>query len=468
MTRVPRPIIEPFRIKVVEPIRMTTWEERCWYLEDAGYNVFKLRSDDVLLDLLTDSGTSAMSAGQWGAVMQGDESYAGSPSFFRFEEAVRRIFGFEHVLPTHQGRAAERILFSTVCSAGDVVPNNTHFDTTRANVEAAGARAVDLPMPEGLVPSTFHPFKGNMSVAGLEALIEEVGADAIPLCMITVTNNSGGGQPVSMRNIRRVSEVCRGHEIPFYIDACRFAENAYFIKLREEGYANVSIPEIVREMFSYADGCTMSAKKDGLANIGGFLATNDEALASQERNLLILTEGFPTYGGLAGRDLDAVAVGLQEVLHEDYLDYRIASVRYLGENISNAGVPIVQPPGGHAIYIDAAAFLPHVDPLELPGQSLVAELYLEGGIRAVEVGTVMFGRKDAATGRDLPAPMELVRLAIPRRVYTQSHVDFMVDVIIDVWERRESIGGFRFTYEADVLRHFTASFEPLYPIGEAG
>jgi tryptophanase len=348
-----------------------------------------------------------------------------------------------------------------------VVPNNTHFDTTRANCEATGAKAVDLPIPEGLIPADLHPFKGNMDVDRLRALIDEVGVAAIPLCMITITNNTGGGQPVSMANLRAVSEVCRAHEIPLYIDACRFAENAYFIKLREEGYREKTIREIVREIFSYADGCTMSAKKDGLANIGGFLATNDASLAQEERDLLILTEGYPTYGGMSGRDLEAIAVGLEEVLHEDYLEYRLASVRYLGEHISREGVPIVQPPGGHAVYIDAAAFLPHVPQGSLPGQSVVAELYVEGGIRGVEVGTVMFGRRDPITGEETPATMELVRLAMPRRVYTQSHVDFMVEAIVEVYRRREGIGGFRFSYQAPVLRHFTARFEPLYPVGGA-
>lgn len=457
-------IIEPFKIKTVEPIRMTTRDERLAHLEEAGYNVFLLQADHVLFDLLTDSGTSAMSAEQWAAVMRGDEAYAGSRSFYRFQETVRGIFGFEHVIPTHQGRAAERILFSTVCRQGHVVPNNTHFDTTRANIEATGAQAVDLPCAEGRVPSELHPFKGNMDVAALERLIADVGAGRIPLCMLTITNNTGGGQPVSLANIRDVSRVCRSHGIPLYIDACRFAENAYFIKLREPGYASRPVREIVREMFSLADGCTMSAKKDGLANIGGFLATNDASLAQQERDLLILTEGFPTYGGLAGRDLEAIAVGLEEVLHEDYLQYRLASVRYLGEHISSAGVPIVQPPGGHAIYIDAAAFLPRVPPLQLPGQSVVAELYLEGGIRAVEVGTVMFGRSDPATGEETPAAKELVRLAMPRRVYTQSHVDYMIEVINAVWDRRDTIGGFRFAWQAPVLRHFTARFEPLYTL----
>ena len=456
-------IIEPFRIKAVEPIRMTTPDERASFLAAAGYNVFLLRSDDVLIDLLTDSGTSAMSAEQWAAVMRGDEAYAGSRSWYRFEEAVRDLFGFRHVIPTHQGRAAERILFNTVCRAGDVVPNNTHFDTTRANVEAIGARAVDLPCAEARDTQSRFPFKGNMDIAALEALIADVGADRIPICMITLTNNSGGGQPASMENIRAVRDVCRRHDIPFYIDACRFAENAFLIREREDGYADRSVRDIAREIFSHADGCTFSAKKDGLANIGGFLSTNNDSHAEQETNLLILTEGFPTYGGLAGRDLDAIAVGLREVVEEDYLHYRIASVRYLGEHISAAGVPIVQPPGGHAIYIDAAGFLPHVPPHELPGQALVAELYRAGGIRAVEIGTVMFGKRDPDTGTETTAPMELVRLAIPRRVYTQSHIDYVIEVIHEVWENRDRIGGLRITHQAPVLRHFTARFEPLGP-----
>ncbi len=454
-------IIEPFKIKSVEPIRLTTRAEREARLRDAAYNVFLLRAEDVLIDLLTDSGTAAMSSEQWAAVMRGDESYAGSRSWYRFAHAVHDIFGFEHVLPVHQGRAAERILFSIRCRPGDVVPNNTHFDTTRANVEHAGAEAVDLVVPEGLVPSLRHPFKGNMDVARLRALIAERGRERIPLVMLTVTNNSGGGQPVSMANIREVSAVCREHGIPFYLDACRFAENAYFIKLREEGYADRSAIAIAREMFSHADGCTMSAKKDGMANIGGFLATNDAALAQQERNLLILTEGFPTYGGLAGRDLDAIATGLYEALDEDYLRYRTRSITYLGEHIAAQGVPIVQPPGGHAVYLDAAAFFPHIAPLELPGQALVAELYLEAGIRAVEIGTVMFGRRVPETDEEIAGPMELVRLAIPRRVYTQSHVDYVVEAILNIWARRESVGGYRFVEQAPFLRHFTARFAPL-------
>jgi tyrosine phenol-lyase len=458
-------IIEPFKIKSVEPIRMTSPAERLEMLRAARYNVFQLRAEDVLIDLLTDSGTSAMSAEQWAGVMRGDEAYAGSASFYRLEETARELFGFGHVIPTHQGRAAERILFSTMCGEGDVVPNNTHFDTTRANIEAVGARAVDLPCPEARDIGVPAPFKGNMDVEGLERLIDEVGVDRIPLCMVTVTNNSGGGQPVSIENLRRVREVCDRHGIPLYLDACRFAENAYFIKLREEGQENRSVRDIVKEMFSYADGCTFSAKKDALVNIGGLLCTDDDRLARPARDLLILTEGFPTYGGLAGRDLEAMAIGLREVVEEDYLRYRIASVRYLGEHLAEGGVPVMQPPGGHAVYLDAAAFLPHVEPLRLPGQSLVAELYLEGGVRAVEIGTVMFGRRDPDTGDELAAPMELVRLAIPRRAYTQSHIDYVVEVILEVWKRRESIGGYRIVEQAHALRHFTAAFEPDYEVG---
>ena len=440
---------------------MTTPAERDAKLREAGWNVFLLKAEDCLIDLLTDSGTSAMSAEQWAAIMRGDESYAGSRSWFRFEAAVHDIFGFRHVLPTHQGRAAERILFATICKPGDVVPNNTHFDTTRANVEFAGAKAVDLVIPEGRQPATRHPFKGNMDVGALRALIAEVGREKIPCCMLTVTNNSGGGQPVSLANVREVSAVCREHGIPLYIDACRFAENAWFIRLREEGQSGRAPIEIAREMFSLADGCTMSAKKDGMGNIGGFLATNDSTLAAAQQNLLILTEGFPTYGGLAGRDLDALAVGLYEALDPDYLLYRIQSTTYLGEHIARAGVPIVQPPGGHAIYIDAAAFLPHIPPLELPGQALVVELYREAGIRAVEIGTLMFGRRDQETGEEHPGPMELVRLAVPRRVYTQSHIDYVVEAIIDVWNRRDKVRGYQIVEQARWLRHFSAKLSPV-------
>ena len=445
-------IIEPFRIKSVEPIRSTTREEREQLLEAAGYNLFAVPAESILIDLLTDSGTAAMSTAQWAALVRGDESYAGSPSFTRFRESVEAIFGFRHVIPTHQGRAAERILFSVMCKPGDVVPNNTHFDTTRANCEFVGAEAVDLPIPEAAEPGLVHPFKGNMDVERLERLIAERGARRVPLVMLTITNNSGGGQPVSLENIRAVHAVCRKHGIPLYLDACRFAENSYFIKLREAGYAAKSPREIAREIFSLADGCTMSAKKDGMANIGGFLCTNDDSLAQQEKNLLILTEGFPTYGGLAGRDLEAIAVGLNEALEEDYLHYRIVSTGYLGEHIARAGVPIVQPPGGHAIYIDARSFLPHVPPEKFPGQALAIELFLEGGIRSCEIGTLMLGRH---------ARMDLVRLAIPRRVYTQSHIDYVVEIILEVFARREKIGGLALTYEAPFLRHFTARFRRL-------
>jgi tyrosine phenol-lyase len=445
-------VVEPFRIKSVEPIRWTTREEREELLRAAHYNLFLLPADDVLIDLLTDSGTGAMSTQQWAAIMLGDESYAGSRSFDHFRDSIQDIFGYQHVIPTHQGRAAERILFSVMCKKGDVVPNNTHFDTTRANIEFVGAEAVDLPVPEARRPATRLPFKGNMDVAALQDLIARVGLERIPLVMLTVTNNSGGGQPVSMKNARAVSAVCRKHGIPLYFDACRFAENAYFIKLREEGYATKTPKEIAQEMFALGDGCTMSAKKDGMANIGGFLCTNNAVLAGQEKDLLILTEGYPTYGGLAGRDLEAIAVGVQESLEEDYLRYRIASTAYLGNHISEHGVPIVQPPGGHAIYLDARAFLPHIPLDQFPGVALAAELYLEGGIRSVEIGTLMFGAA---------AKMDLVRLAIPRRVYTQSHMDYVIEVILAVWKRREQIQGMHLTFEAPFLRHFTAHLEPV-------
>jgi tyrosine phenol-lyase len=447
-----RTIIEPFRIKSVEPIRWTTREQREELLRAAHYNLFLLPAEDVLIDLLTDSGTGAMSTEQWAAMIQGDESYAGSKSFDHFRDSVQDIFGYRHVIPTHQGRAAERILFHVMCKKGDVVPNNTHFDTTRANIEYVGAEAVDLPIPEGRQPALQHPFKGNMDVGALRELIARVGRERIPLVMLTVTNNSGGGQPVSMENVRAVSALCRKDRIPLYFDACRFAENSYFIKLREPGYAGKEPKAIAQEMFRHGDGCTMSAKKDGMANIGGFLCTNDDLLAQQEKDLLILTEGYPTYGGLAGRDLEAVGVGLQEALHEDYLRYRITATGYLGNHIASQGVPIVQPPGGHAIYLDARAFLPQVPPEQFPGVALAAELYLEGGIRSVEIGTLMFGAA---------AKMDLVRLAIPRRVYTQSHIDYVVEVILEVWRRRERIHGLKLSYEAPFLRHFTAKLEPV-------
>jgi tyrosine phenol-lyase len=453
-------IIEPFRIKSVEPIRQTTRAQREKLLEAAGYNLFLIASDDILIDLLTDSGTNAMSTEQWAAVMRGDESYAGSPSYTRFRESIQAIMGFKHVIPTHQGRAAERILFSVMCKKGDVVPNNTHFDTTRANCEFVGAEALDLPTPEALEPSRRHPFKGNLDTARLEQVIERVGAKRVPLVMITVTNNSGGGQPASMANIKAVKDICSRHNIPLYLDACRYAENAYLIKLREPGYAEKTPREIAQEMFRCADGCTMSAKKDGLANIGGFLCTNDDGVAQAEKDLLILTEGFPTYGGLAGRDLEAIAVGLNEALEEDYLKYRIVSTAYLGNHIAAEGVPIVQPPGGHAIYIDARAFLPHIPPVQFPGVALAAELYLEGGIRSVEIGTLMFGKRDEQ-GAEQPGPLDLLRLAIPRRVYTQSHMDYVVEVILEVWRRREQIRGLVLTHQAPFLRHFTAQLRRL-------
>ncbi len=447
----PRTIIEPFRIKSVEPLRWTTREERLQLLRAAHCNLFLLPAADVLIDLLTDSGTGAMSTHQWAAIMEGDESYAGSKSFDRFRNSVQDIFGYRNVIPTHQGRAAERILFGVMCKKGDVVPNNTHFDTTRANVEFVGAEAVDLVISEGRDPRVKHPFKGKMDVGALEQLIQRVGRERIPLVMLTVTNNSGGGQPVSMDNVRQVSSLCKRHRIPLYFDACRFAENSYLIRLRESGYESKSPKQIAQEMFSYGDGCTMSAKKDGMANIGGFLCTNDDLLAQQEKDLLILTEGYPTYGGLAGRDLEAIAVGVQEALEEDYLRYRIASTAYLGNHIAEQGVPIVQPPGGHAIYIDARAFLPHIPVEQLPGVALAAELYLEGGIRSVEIGTLMFGAA---------AKMDLVRLAIPRRVYTQSHIDYVVEIILEVWKKRASIRGLKLKYEAPFLRHFKAKLEP--------
>jgi len=447
-----RTIIEPFRIKSVEPIRQTTAEERERYLQAAGYNLFLIDAKDILIDLLTDSGTSAMSTEQWAAMMRGDESYAGSESFYRMQRVVRELTGFKHVIPTHQGRAAERILFTVMCRKGHVVPNNTHFDTTRANIEFTGARAVDLPRPEAADTQARLDFKGNMDVAALERLINTEGAENIPLVMVTVTDNSGGGQPVSMENIAAVKQVAARHGIPLYLDACRFAENAWFIAQREPGYARCSPKQIAQKMFSYADGCTFSAKKDAFANIGGMLCTNDDRLAALETNLLILTEGFPTYGGLAGRDLEAIAVGLEEVLHPDYLRYRIASTDYLGRHIADHGVPIVEPPGGHAIYIDAARMLPNIPKHQFPAQALAVELYRHAGIRSVEIGSVMFGPN---------AQHELLRLAIPRRVYTQSHIDYVVEAILDVNERRDQIRGLSIESEPPFLRHFSARFRQI-------
>jgi len=453
-----RTIIEPFRIKSIEPIRMTTRAERERLIEQAGYNVFLLHARDVLIDLLTDSGTGAMSAEQWAGAMRGDESYAGSESYYRFERAVRDIFGFRHVIPTHQGRAAERILFSVMCQPDQIVPNNTHFDTTRANIEYVKAKAVDLPCAEAVDLGAVHPFKGNIDLEALEGTIRQTGAAQVPLAMITVTNNAGGGQPVSMANIRAASEICGRYGVPLYIDACRFAENAYFIQQREEGYEDVALIDIAREMFSYADGCTMSAKKDGMANIGGFLATNDDRLAAQERNLLILTEGFPTYGGLAGRDLEAIAIGLYEALEPDYQQYRIASTAYLGRHIAEQGVPIIEPPGGHAVYIDAGRFCPQIPSLQFPGIALAVALYEEAGIRSVEIGSVMFGSRDPVSGEERAARNELVRLAIPRRVYTQSHVDYVVEAILNVHEQRVKMQGYRIIEQPPFLRHFSARF----------
>ncbi len=454
-------IIEPFKIKSVEPLRFTSRRQREGILKAAGYNLFNIHADDVLIDLLTDSGTAAMSAHQWGGMFEGDEAYAGSKSFSRLERTVKDLTGFRHIIPTHQGRAAERILFNSVGGQGKIVPNNTHFDTTRANVQISGAEALDLPVSEGLNPNRIADFKGNMDLDALEALLHKEGPKRIPLVMLTVTNNANAGQPASMDNIRQTAKLCRAHGIPFFLDACRFAENAYFIKIREPGYEKKGIKEIAREMFSYADGCTMSGKKDGLVNMGGFLAVNDDELAGRARNILIVTEGFPTYGGLAGHDLEAFARGLEEVLEEDYLKYRIRSVSYLGQQIERLGAPIFQPPGGHAIYIDAKAFLPHIPAHQYPGQALAGELYLCGGIRTCEIGSVMFGQTDPKSGRFKPAKLEMVRLAIPRRVYTQSHMDYVVECVEAVFRKREAIKGLRMVYEPPVLRHFTAQFEPL-------
>jgi len=454
-------IIEPFRIKSVEPLRFTTRPQREEILKAAGYNLFNIHADDVLIDLLTDSGTSAMSARQWGGMIEGDESYAGSRSFYQLEQVVKDLTGFRHFIPTHQGRAAEKILFSIMGGQGKIIPNNTHFDTTRANIEVSGAEAIDLLPPEGIDPRIRADFKGNMDLNGLEDLIRQNGPEQIPLVMLTVTNNSNAGQPVSMENIRKTAELSHHYDIPFFLDACRFAENAYFIKMRESGYEKTSVRDIAREMFSYADGCTMSGKKDGLVNMGGFLALNDDNLAQQARNILVVTEGFPTYGGLAGHDLQAFAIGLDEVLEEDYLKYRIRSVTYLGEHLTELNIPIFQPPGGHAIYLDAGAFLPHIPAHEFPGQALACELYLSGGIRSCEIGSVMFGKTDSATGKFVPATLEMVRLAIPRRVYTKSHIDYVIECIGDVFSQRNKLKGMRIVYEPPVLRHFTAVFEPL-------
>ena len=451
-------IIEPFRIKSVEPIRLTTRAERGALLRSAHWNLFALRSEDVTIDLLTDSGTSAMSARQWAAVMLGDESYAGSPSFYRFEAAVKALMPFRHVIPTHQGRAAEAILCSLIGGAGRLIPSNTHFDTTRGNIEASGAQAVDLLIAEGRDPASRHPFKGNMDVARLQALLEERGAE-VPAVMLTVTNNAGGGQPVSLQNIHATAELAHRYGKPLIIDGCRFAENAYFIKLREHGQQGRAVPDIVRDMFSVADGMTMSAKKDAFANIGGWLALNDDGLAQRARERLILTEGFPTYGGLAGRDLEAIAQGLSEVIDEDYLRYRLRTNEYILERLRALGVPVVEPSGGHAVFVDARAFLEHIPPLQYPGQALAVALYEYGGIRSCEIGTVMFGRQ--SDGSERAAMMDLVRLAMPRRVYTQAHADYVIEVFGEIVASRRELRGLKIVEQPQRLRHFTARFEPL-------
>ena len=453
-----RTIIEPFRIHSVEPMHLTTEEQRHAALIEAGYNLFSLRAADVLIDLLTDSGTGAMSRDQWAAIQRGDESYAGSPSYYVFRDAVHELFPFRHVIPTHQGRAAERILFSTIGGPGKVVPNNTHFDTTRANVEATGAEAVDLVIPEGRDPHSDHPFKGNMDIDALDALLAERAAD-VPVVMMTITNNSGGGQPVSLANLLAVREVCDRYGVPLFLDACRFAENAWFIREREAGMGDRDVRDIVREIAAVADGMTMSAKKDPMGNIGGWLALDDDALAEKCRNLLILTEGFPTYGGLAGRDLEALAQGLREVVDHDYLRYRIRSTAYLGDALQRVGVPVVTPIGGHAVYLDARGLLPHIDPLQYPGQALAVALYEVGGVRGCEIGTVMFGLHP--DGTEHPSAMDLVRLAIPRRTYTQSHIDYVVEVCEEVVRRASDLPGYRIVEQPAALRHFTARFEPV-------
>ena len=453
-------IIEPFRIKTVEPLRMTTREERQAILEKACWNMFRVRAEDILVDLLTDSGTGAMSSEQWAAMMRGDESYAGASSWHRFKGRVRELTGFAHIIPTHQGRAAERILFSCLGVGGKVVLSNTHFDTTRANVEFLGGKAIDIPAPESRDPSESHPFKGNIDLEELQRLLG--GSEGEVACVIhTVTNNSGGGQPASLANLREAAALCRKRRVPFYLDACRFAENAYFIRQREPGMAGRSVESIAHEMFRLADGATFSAKKDGLANIGGFLASNDDRLAQQEEELLILTEGFPTYGGMAGRDLDAIAVGLCEVVDEDYLAYRVGSTAYLGRGLVEIGIPIVEPPGGHAIYVDAGRYLPRIPPEAFPGQALACALYEEGGVRTVEIGSLMFGGVDPATGESRRPPLELLRMALPRRVYTQSHVDYVLEVARAVHARRDGISGLRIVKQTPHLRHFTARLAPL-------
>ncbi|MDB5138399.1 MAG: tnaA [Mucilaginibacter sp.] len=453
-------IFEPFRIKSIEPIYVTTPSERTYLLEKAHFNPFLLKARDVIIDLLTDSGTGAMSSNQWAGIMMGDESYAGSESFYRFQSAVHNITGMPHIIPVHQGRAAEKILFTIIGGAGKYVLSNTLFDTTRANIEYSGAEGIDLLCAEGKQMNVEAPFKGNMDTEALSSFIGEKGAATVAMVIITITNNSGGGQPVSMANLKEVKSICNAYQIPFYIDACRFAENSYFIKQREPGYENKTVLQIAQEIFSLADGCTMSAKKDAFANIGGFLAMRDEKLAEESRNLLIITEGFPTYGGLAGRDLEAIAIGLEEIVKEDYLQYRIRSIAYLGEKLDKENIPYLKPTGGHALYLDAKSFLPHISSEQYPGQALSCALYLTGGIRSVEIGSVMFGKYDQK-GKLIPHSNELVRLAFPRRMYTQSHMDYLAEVIVEVFKNRENVPGLEITYETQFLRHFTAKFKPL-------
>ncbi|PWT94275.1 MAG: tyrosine phenol-lyase [Candidatus Melainabacteria bacterium] len=455
-----RTIIEPFKIKMVEPIKFTTRGQREAILQRAHFNLFQIAAEDVIIDLLTDSGTAAMSSEQWAGMLRGDESYAGASSWYRFEKVIRDLTGMKHILPTHQGRASERILFELVGGEDKVIPNNNHFDTTRANIEHSGAEAVDLVIDEGLEASSRLPFKGNLDPSKLEALIKKVGAKRIPLCLVTVTNNSNGGQPVSLENLQQIKAICQRHRIPFWLDACRFAENAYLIKQREEGMGNLSAREIASKMFALADGAMISAKKDGLANIGGILMMQDDKLAEKANNLLILTEGFVTYGGLAGRDLEAMAQGFTEVLEEDYLRYRLRSVEYLGEHLLKAGVQIVEPPGGHAIYLDATSFCPHIPPDHFPAQAVVCGLYRHAGIRTVEIGSVMFGASSKAENTT-KSPMELVRLAIPRRVYTQSHIDYVIEAVVKVHQQKEKLKGLRIVEQTSALRHFTAKFEEI-------
>ncbi len=451
-------MIEPYKIKTVEPIPMTTEEDRRVFIKEAFYNPFNIRSNHITIDMLTDSGTTAMSSKQWAALMDGDEAYAGSKSYYKFESILKEITGFKHIIPTHQGRAAERILFGILAGPGKLFPNNTHFDTTRGNIEFDGSEAFDFPTEIGSKPDVVADFKGDIDLAALEEFIETRGKDNIPICMLTVTNNTGGGQPVSMANIRATKELLKKYDIPLFLDCCRFAENAYFIKQREKGYENKSIMEICQEMFSYADGCTMSAKKDGLANTGGFIGLNDDKIADAAKVSLIVTEGFLTYGGLARRDLEALAQGFVEVMDENYLSSRIGQIKYFGDKLIEAGVPILVPTGGHAVYLDAKRFAPHIAPEFFPGQSISCEVFIKGGVRACEIGSIMFGKKDK-NGKHIPPAMELVRFAVPRRVYTQNHIDYTIETIVEVFKNRDSLRGMKIVWEPPILRHFTAKFD---------